>query len=99
MKNVQSPCERCKRKPNCPRVCYPKRDWERGRKGGPGMTIEEIIKVLDEIAEGFENLSAEVCARNDLRALWEGRAKGIRQAIALLKTRPDAQPNELPKEA
>lgn len=58
------------------------------------MTIEEIIKVLDEIAEGFENLSAEVCARNDLRALWEGRAKGIRQAIALLKTHPEAQPNE-----
>lgn len=58
------------------------------------MTIEEIIKVLDEIAEGFENLSAEVCARNDLRALWEGRAKGIRQAIALLKPHPDAQPNE-----
>lgn len=28
----KSPCEGCKRKPNCPAVCYPKRDWERGRK-------------------------------------------------------------------
>lgn len=28
----KSPCEGCKRKPNCPTVYYPKRDWERGRK-------------------------------------------------------------------
>lgn len=31
-KDIPSPCERCKRKPNCPRVCYPKRDWERGQR-------------------------------------------------------------------
>lgn len=26
------PCKECRRKPNCPSVCYPKRDWERGQK-------------------------------------------------------------------
>lgn len=58
------------------------------------MDIEESIKVLDEIAKGFENLSAEVCARNDLIALWAGRAKGIRQAIAVINARLRVQPNE-----
>ncbi len=28
----KSPCEGCKRKPNCPTVCYPMRDWERNQK-------------------------------------------------------------------
>ena len=58
------------------------------------MDIEESIKVLDEIAEGFENLSAEVCARNDLIALWAGRAKGIRQAIAVINAHLRVQPND-----
>lgn len=36
-----NPCENCKRKPNCPEPCYPKRDWERRerkklRKRRPG---------------------------------------------------------------
>lgn len=26
------PCKVCKRYPNCPSPCYPKRDWERGAK-------------------------------------------------------------------
>lgn len=30
--NRKHPCEGCKRKPNCPRPCYPKLDWERGRE-------------------------------------------------------------------
>lgn len=29
-------CKMCKRKPNCPPVCYPKRDWERGKRKGKG---------------------------------------------------------------
>lgn len=58
------------------------------------MSIEENIKVLDEIAEGFEKLSAEVCARTDLRAMWEGREKGIRQAIALIKAHLKGQSND-----
>lgn len=58
------------------------------------MIVEESIKVLEEIAEGFEKMSTEECARNDLRALWEGRAKGIRQAIALIKAHLRDQPND-----
>lgn len=58
------------------------------------MSVEESIKVLEEIAEGFEKMSTEECARNDLRALWEGRAKGIRQAIALIKAHLRDQPND-----
>ena len=58
------------------------------------MSIEESINVLDEIAEGFEKLSAEVCARTDLRATWEGRAKGIRQAITLIKAHLKGKPND-----
>lgn len=27
-----SPCVNCKRKPNCPKVCHPKRDWMRRLK-------------------------------------------------------------------
>lgn len=30
--NAKSPCEGCKKKPNCPAICYPKRDWDRGQK-------------------------------------------------------------------
>ena len=26
------PCKVCKRYPNCPSPCYPKRDWERGAR-------------------------------------------------------------------
>lgn len=26
---MHNPCEHCKRKPNCPPVCYPKRDYSR----------------------------------------------------------------------
>lgn len=58
------------------------------------MSVEESLKVLEEIAEGFEKMSTEECARNDLRALWEGRAKGIRQAIALVKAHLRDQPND-----
>ena len=29
---MESPCLKCKRKPDCPKVCYPKRDWIRHRK-------------------------------------------------------------------
>ncbi len=29
-KEKVSPCVSCKRKPNCPVPCYPKKDWERG---------------------------------------------------------------------
>lgn len=57
------------------------------------MSIEEDIKALDEIAEGFEKLSSEICARTDLRAMWEGRAKGIRQAITLIKAHLKGQSN------
>lgn len=24
-----NPCEKCRQKPNCPAVCYPRRDYER----------------------------------------------------------------------
>lgn len=27
-----NPCQNCKRKTNCPSVCYPKRDYERAVK-------------------------------------------------------------------
>lgn len=57
------------------------------------MSIEESIKVLDEIAEGFEKLSIDICARNDLISLWEGLAKGIRQAIAVIKANMRGQSN------
>ena len=38
MKEIKSPCEKCKKKPNCPKVCLPKRDYlralkKRGAKG------------------------------------------------------------------
>lgn len=58
------------------------------------MSIEESIKVLDEIAEGFEKLSEDVCARADIKAMWEGRAKGIRQAIAVINAHLRGQPND-----
>lgn len=58
------------------------------------MSIEESIKELDEIAEVFEELSAEVCARTDLIAMWEGRANGIRQAISLIKNHLSCQSND-----
>lgn len=33
---MNNPCENCKKNPNCPRVCYPQRDYERSirKKGG-----------------------------------------------------------------
>lgn len=31
---MTNPCENCKKKPNCPRVCYPRRDYERSKKKG-----------------------------------------------------------------
>lgn len=31
MAKGKSPCEGCKRT-SCPKVCYPRRDWERGQK-------------------------------------------------------------------
>lgn len=33
VKQVTNPCVKCKRKPNCPTPCYPKRDFVRGNKG------------------------------------------------------------------
>lgn len=35
-RRMTNPCEKCKKKPNCPRVCYPRRDYERAirKKGG-----------------------------------------------------------------
>ena len=34
---MTNPCTNCKRKPNCPRVCYPRRDYERAlKKKGKG---------------------------------------------------------------
>lgn len=27
-----NPCAKCKRKPNCPSICYPKKDYERAMK-------------------------------------------------------------------
>lgn len=58
------------------------------------MSIEESVKALDEIAEGFEKLSEDVCARADLIAMWAGRAKGIRQAIAVIKASLMDKPND-----
>lgn len=36
---MTNPCDKCKKKGNCPAVCYPRRDYERGlqkkqKKGG-----------------------------------------------------------------
>ena len=28
-KKMKNPCENCKRKPNCPKVCFPLRDYNR----------------------------------------------------------------------
>lgn len=38
MKQIHNPCDNCKKKPNCPKVCYPKRDYLRALKkiGGLG---------------------------------------------------------------
>ena len=29
---MENPCKKCKRKPNCPDVCYPKKDYKRAMK-------------------------------------------------------------------
>lgn len=30
---MSNPCEKCHRKPNCPKVCYPLKDYRKSRKG------------------------------------------------------------------
>ncbi len=32
MNQIQNPCDKCKKKGNCPRRCYPRMDYERARK-------------------------------------------------------------------
>ena len=29
---MTNPCTKCKRKPNCPAVCYPKKDYDKAKK-------------------------------------------------------------------
>ncbi len=33
-KQIANPCDKCKKKPNCPEVCYPKKDYERAMRKG-----------------------------------------------------------------
>lgn len=47
-----NPCASCRRYPNCPKPCYPKRDWIRGEKGEgeSKMSMTEWAKREVEIA-------------------------------------------------
>lgn len=57
------------------------------------MSIEEIIKAL----EGFQRMSegiSGVVNDPERKAHYAERAQALREAIALLKTHQDAQPNE-----
>lgn len=58
------------------------------------MSIEEIITELEKEAEEWGNMAESGCARTDLRKLWKEKADVLLAAIDLLKTNPEAQPNE-----
>lgn len=41
------PCDTCKRKPDCPKVCYPLKDWKRAmEKRGLSWTTPATSKGL-----------------------------------------------------
>ncbi len=40
MKQITNPCLLCKKKPNCPKVCLPKRDYLRAVKKGRRKSCE-----------------------------------------------------------
>lgn len=57
------------------------------------MSIEEIIKKL----EGFQEMSEGVSRAmetSERKAHYKERAQALKEAIALLRAHPDAQPNE-----
>lgn len=57
------------------------------------MSIEEIIETL----EGFQRMSegiSGVVNDPERKAHYAERAQALREAIALLRTHPEAQPNE-----
>lgn len=58
------------------------------------MSIEEIIKELSLEGSGYEEMIAVGTVTDRVKKRWERRAIAMREAIALLRTHPEAQPNE-----
>lgn len=58
------------------------------------MSIEEIIKELSLEGSVYEEMIAVGTVTDRVKKRWERRAIAMREAIALLRTHPEAQPNE-----
>lgn len=58
------------------------------------MSIDEIIKALTAEGSAYEEMAAVSTVADSVKKRWEKRAIAMREAIALLKTHPYAQPNE-----
>lgn len=58
------------------------------------MSIEEIIPELEILAMGFEQKQEQDDPKSTLWKVNRDRATALREAIALLRTHPDTQPNE-----
>lgn len=57
------------------------------------MSIEEIIERLDKMAQHHE-ICGQTFAPDFPREKYQAWGQTLREAIALLRTHPDAQPNE-----
>ena len=45
MKSPKKPCDDCKKKPNCPAICYPLKDWKRAmEKRGLKWDMPKTLK-------------------------------------------------------
>lgn len=58
------------------------------------MSIEEIIVVIELLADGAEECAIDPREPKAERKIHERRSKALREAVALLRTHPEAQPNE-----
>ena len=58
------------------------------------MSIKEIINVIDWLATGAEECSRDIGYTKKRQTAHRKRARALREAIDLLRTHPEAQPNE-----
>ena len=88
-----NPCDNCKKKPNCPERCFPKMDYERGKKKRRRNGKHEKINRQNPRGRGEgaggddgggtmnESTEADTICRTCLR-LWQGLCDGEKEQTA-----------------
>ena len=91
-----NPCENCKRKPNCPDVCYPKKDYKRAlkKRAKRAKVATKIAKAREERRK-CKNRAEELQPLVDYLTSDKGKTmlNSLREVLGKTRKAEDRQKN------